>query len=147
MLRSQRIPRELLVPRLCWNSEEVSSKICKGMSQQHNNNKWINELASESEGSQTRNKSFLFPHPSAWAATRRCGPVLGWVLPPQMTESRKPLTGMPSCWVFQLSPDAVKSRTEFDHHRGGHVKSDVWCFGCKFNTLAFFSFSSLFFAT
>ena len=67
--QSWRTPGELLVFSLCWNPEEGC--LSSG----------VDELASKSKDKQqAKPKSILLPWPLTWAATKRCGPEIGWVL-------------------------------------------------------------------
>lgn len=73
----------------------MSVKKCRSRSNR------IDRLASKSEGKQAKNpKSFHLPSLFLQAATRRCGPDLGWVFLLQMIHSRKPLTGVLSYMGF-----------------------------------------------
>lgn len=53
--------------------------------------------ASKGEGQAGKEQKLPFPCPLCGSAVRRCAQDLGLVFLPQMTQSRKRLTGVPSC--------------------------------------------------
>ena len=76
-----KIPGELLVFSLCWNTEDAG--VNTGSS------KRIDELSNKSEGNRPRAK--ILSSMSVWAATRRWGPKLRWAFLLQIIRLRNPV--------------------------------------------------------
>lgn len=79
----------------------------------------VDELASESEDKQANSKNFLPSCSLMWAATRQCGPDLGWVFPLQINEQQQQQKIPHRCAQFlgfQLTLDVAKLTTMMSHH-------------------------------